>query len=142
MRIVPQTILDLKWSFLPPTLGRKQILTVTTRFTSWISQIRMLQPKKAVVPRSTVVNVLPTFTMRSPRTEIRRYRLPVLPQVQTPRYVVSWQIIQNFYQLFVPMNYTANCCDEIFIISCEYENRGEAAREGKKFFKRRPTFVT
>ena len=28
MRIVPQTILDLKWSFLPPSLGQKQILTV------------------------------------------------------------------------------------------------------------------
>ena len=27
MRIVPQTILDLKWSPLPPTLGQKQILT-------------------------------------------------------------------------------------------------------------------
>ena len=33
MRIVPQTILDLKWSFLPPTLGRKQILTTTFSFT-------------------------------------------------------------------------------------------------------------
>ena len=27
MRIVPQTILDLKWSFLPPSQGQKQILT-------------------------------------------------------------------------------------------------------------------
>ena len=94
----------------------------------------MLQPKKAAVPSSTVVNVFSTYTMRSPRTEIRRYRLPVLPQVQTPRYVVSWQIIQNFYQLFVPMNYMANCCDKLSIISCEYENSGEAAREGKIIF--------
>ena len=28
MRIVPQAILDLKWSSLPPTLWRKQILTL------------------------------------------------------------------------------------------------------------------
>ena len=32
MRVVPQTILDLKWSFLPPTLGQKQILTTSLSF--------------------------------------------------------------------------------------------------------------
>ena len=30
MRTGPQTILDLKWSFLPPSLGQKQILTVVS----------------------------------------------------------------------------------------------------------------
>ena len=34
MRIVPQTILDLKWSFLPPSQGQKQILTLTLCFMS------------------------------------------------------------------------------------------------------------
>ena len=28
-KIVPQTMLDLKWSSLPPTLGQKQILTMS-----------------------------------------------------------------------------------------------------------------